>query len=381
MLCWRAIRGRHRGARLRPLCDRGETTRESSSAMSGSLRSPSTRPSRRRPRSAGGSRRTAWGNGYASEGRPCRRGARLRDARAYGPRLIHGGMEPALAAGDGEDRHDPRPGRAISTASRAAGRITSSRRTSSIGSRHVRDGALPAQRWPVAEAGRSHRTKRRSPSLFARTRSADLRPSFFRLSMRLCTSAGARHRFLRDLDDDLAGLEPLLGGGVAGATSVTTTPVTSLMPNWLRIAGESSAMVMPSGPATTLGGRLSLAGRRWSRAFGLLGLLEASELDRDGLLLALAQHHDRHRLADRLVGDDARQRRASRRPVLPSNSRMTSPGWMPAAAAGPFSVTPATSAPFGRAHAEALGDFVGHRPGCARRASRGASRRTRGADR
>ena len=58
-------------------------------------------------------------------------------------------------------------------------------------------------------------TKRRSPSLLARRRSADLRPSFLSASMRFCDVVGRRHRLLRDLDDDVAGLQPLLGGGAA----------------------------------------------------------------------------------------------------------------------------------------------------------------------
>ena len=59
-------------------------------------------------------------------------------------------------------------------------------------------------------------TNRTSPCALATRSSADLRPSFFSASSRLVTSAGRGDRLLADLDDDLAGLDALVGGGRVG---------------------------------------------------------------------------------------------------------------------------------------------------------------------
>ena len=55
-------------------------------------------------------------------------------------------------------------------------------------------------------------TKRSSPSAFETSSSTDFLPSFFNWSTRFLHVGGVADRFLRHLDDHLAGAEPLLGG-------------------------------------------------------------------------------------------------------------------------------------------------------------------------
>ena len=143
--------------------------------------------------------RTRLGQRLRHRRRSRRPRACLRQLGFDDARLVHGRVEHALAAGHGEDRHDPRPGRRLPASGAAAGPQAGAA-TCSTGSNDQRSASCIGHITGSALLRLDHRTlsliftatKRRSPSLLARRRSADLRPSFFRLSMRLLTSSGGR---------------------------------------------------------------------------------------------------------------------------------------------------------------------------------------------
>ena len=95
-----------------------KATRASSSASSGWRRSSFDAPFTPAIEIGWRLARTAWGEGYASEAARAVVDHAFRPLGLRRPGLLHGGMEPALAARHGEDRHDPRPG----------GRLPASRR-------------------------------------------------------------------------------------------------------------------------------------------------------------------------------------------------------------------------------------------------------------
>ena len=123
---------------------------------------------------------------------------------------------PPLAPGHGEDRHDRDDPAATSCIRRC-------RRDHKLAPhvlyRITRGSARPERggAGPAATCGRYRltATKRRSPSLLARRRSADFRPVVLELVDALRHVVGRRHALLRDLDDHVAGLDPLLGRGAA----------------------------------------------------------------------------------------------------------------------------------------------------------------------
>src|SRR5262245_43950867 len=117
---------------------------------------------------------------------------------------------------------------------------------------------------------------------------------------------GVAHRLLRHLDDDVARAQALLGGGGAAFDAGdhhalhAVLDLVALAQVFGQVGQIETERLLDDGFVLVLVVGLG-------RSLHLLGVLEAAELDRLALFLALADDHHRHVLAHRRVGDDARQ--------------------------------------------------------------------------
>src|ERR1700737_3002904 len=128
----------------------------------------------------------------------------------------------------------------------------------------------------------------------------------FQLIDALLDVGGVAHRFLRYFDNHLAGAEAFFGG-VRGAVDIGDDDALDAVLDL--VAG---AQVLAQGGEVEaerlLRSRLLRGLRRLGRRLHrLVGILEAAERDLAGLLRAFADDDDVDLLADRGVGDDARQ--------------------------------------------------------------------------
>ena len=153
---------------------------------------------------------------------------------------------------------------------------------------------------------RLNATKRSSPSAPATSISADLRPSFLSLSILAWRSSAFGDRLLRDLHDDVAGREALVGRRrvrVDAGDDHALHAVLDLvaLAQIVGHVGELDAQRLLHHALVGRGVALRI-GRRH-----LLAVFEPAERDGLGLFLALADDDHRRLLADRRIGDDARQ--------------------------------------------------------------------------
>jgi len=195
-----------------------------------------------------------------------------------------------------------------------------------IGGRRRRSDAKPEpRRQPLNRSG----TKLRSPPRRCTNSSTDFFLRSWASLIFLADVGRARDLFLIDLQDDGAGAQALLRRlaallDVGHHHALDVALELELLPQVRRQPAQRHAERIDR----LAGGRLV----GLQRGF-LLALLELAQLDAELLGLALAQHGDVDRLADRRLRHLARQARISLM-SLPSKVVMTSPASIPALAAG-----------------------------------------------
>src|SRR5215467_6057196 len=169
---------------------------------------------------------------------------------------------------------------------------------------------------------------------------------------------GTRNRFLRDLDDRVARVEALVGGGRARVDAENDDALHGVL-DFVLLA-QVVAHIGELEAEGLLDDRLSLGRiRRRRQRCLLLAVLQPSKLDRLGLFAALANDLNLYVLPDRRVGDDARQI-AHFLDVLAVElddhiARLDAAGLR-----RPLLVDASHERAVGRLDAEALGDLVGH---------------------
>ncbi len=152
-------------------------------------------------------------------------------------------------------------------------------------------------------------TKRRPPLASESRRRMDFRPDFLMAATRSITSCGSFTLVCVTSTITSPGFTSFCAAGLAGSTSVTTTPsIDWPMPYCSRSAvgerrdGEAEQRLLHG---RLLGRRLARRGGVFDFRFGILG--QTANGDVDGHVLALAQQIDHDRLADRGGGHRTRQ--------------------------------------------------------------------------